>query len=62
MANQFFGGALFMVCLTGLIQDYMGLDRYLEYAADHWIQLPWGLWIIPLVGVLIVNYRSIKNG
>jgi hypothetical protein len=40
-------GFAFSTGFSMLIQDYMGLERYIVYLREHWVNLPW------VVGLLI---------
>jgi hypothetical protein len=44
VSTAFFMGALFYAGIQIVIQDYLGLDGYLEYVETHWVTLS------PLVG------------
>lgn len=41
--DGFLKGMIFWAGLHMAVQDAMGLDAFLTYAASHWIQLPWSV-------------------
>lgn len=47
-------GASFSVLTFSLVQDWMGKDAYLRYAATHWTTLPWWVWLIPIA--MLIGY------
>ena len=51
--RSFWLGFIFHSLLTLFIQDWMGLEYYSKYAAEHWMDIHWAVW---LPGIFIVAY------
>lgn len=49
-------GGLFSVSLMGLHQDWLGREGYVEYISTHWVDIPWAVWLIPLVTSLVTLF------
>lgn len=43
----FICGAVFQMSIDMLVQDYMGKEKYLQMAEQHWVTIPWAIWLIP---------------
>lgn len=43
-------GFAFAIGFNMMVQDYMGLEKYLAYTQEHWIDIPW------IVGLLIAAF------
>jgi hypothetical protein len=46
-------GILFSLSLIGLIQSYLGKEIYIKFISEHWFNIPWYLWLIPIFGFYI---------
>ena len=56
----FFSGAVTMVLLLAFVQDWMGMEAYLQFARDNWTTMsPW--WWPPLVLVTIYFGLRVKQ-
>lgn len=42
-------GVFVAFCLMALHQDLLGLEGYVAHVRAHWVELPWGVWIVLLV-------------
>lgn len=51
--NGMFAGALSVGCAYCLIEDWMGLEQYLAYVRDYWVESPW-VAVGSIVGLLMV--------
>ena len=60
----FFQGMLFNALTVMLIQDWYGLEKYLEVAKEKWVNIPWWVWVPFIFAVLtwhgITLYRFEK--
>lgn len=50
MKTEFLSGMVTAFAIIGLWQDWLGLDGYIAWVSEHWVGLPWWVWLIPLLG------------
>lgn len=50
-------GMALAFCVMGFIQDWMGLEAYLIHVENHWIDVPWQLWVLLFSAFAVYDYR-----
>lgn len=53
--QQFLLGAVFAFAIGSGFQDWYGLEGYIAYSRTHWNPVPWWLWGVLVVGVLVAS-------
>ena len=53
--KAFFNGFIVALTIWCMIQDAMGLERYIEYCKNHWIQVHVWVWIAILILFIIFH-------
>jgi hypothetical protein len=62
MRYSFLRGYFFCAFLNACVQDWWGLEKYIEHCRAGWVNLPWWFWI-PLLAILgIAEELEYKNG
>jgi hypothetical protein len=47
---------IFITAACGIfVQDVMGLERWIDYLQNHWIDLPWFVGVIA-IGMAVLSY------
>lgn len=44
-----------------MIQDFYGLDDYIQMCKDHWIVIDWWLWLGPMILVAMLFQRILAE-
>lgn len=60
LSASFFYGLGFWAGIHMLIQDWMGLEGYIEYLREAWINLPW--WVGASAAAMCVVFEFLRNG
>jgi len=58
--ESFWLGFVFAFSFVGFIQDWLGMDQYLEYVANHWVNIHWAFWIFLIACCIYRKNRIIK--
>lgn len=61
MVRAFVLGMITMLCMISLFQDWMGLEGYIEYLRDHWFDIWWVLWVLPILYNLLALYSMYRK-
>ena len=51
--NSFFRGLALCSALHGVLQDWLGLEGYIQFCREHWVNLSWWLWVPLIIALLI---------
>lgn len=51
-------GIVITACLFGIAQDFVSLDAYLAWAKDHWLVLPYWVWVPGVLACIIYQSRA----
>ncbi len=57
----FWFGVVFYLCVDALYQDFLGKEAYLKLIQASWINIPWQIWLIPMILTLYAHHK-IKQG
>jgi hypothetical protein len=52
--NSFWRGLVLCSALHGVLQDWLGLEGYIQFCRDHWVHMSW-MWWVPLIIVVLLN-------
>lgn len=44
--------------MNSLVQDWMGLERYIEMCRQHWLNIPWWVWPPLILLVFLVQNEA----
>jgi hypothetical protein len=61
MTGSFIRGALLCLAIIITVQDYMGLEKYIESLRKHWGLMPWWVGFSVVVLVILVESYAQKN-
>lgn len=56
--TEFWRGYLLAMCITCSIQDWYGLDAYIQQLKANWWNVPWWLWIIPATIICVLPKKK----
>lgn len=59
--NGYFLGTLVMCTLSCLFQDFLGKEAYLKFVDNHWVTLPWQLWAVVFVILMMILTVFLRN-
>jgi len=61
-SRGFFSSLMIYSGIYMAVQDYMGLEGWIEWLRDHWVDLPWGVGAIGAsIGVLGAISTIVRN-
>ena len=50
--------------MIGLCQDWLGLEKYVEFVQGHWVNIPWFIWLVPIILCIIIitlDYKTVRT-
>jgi hypothetical protein len=54
-------GMLMFFCIMNLIQDWLGLEDYVDFLQRHWIAVPWPVWLLGLIIVGVAQWATLTQ-
>lgn len=58
----FWRGFVIASLLNCTLQDWMGVDRYTQFAKNHWITLHWSVWLLPILLIFCLQkYYEVRG-
>jgi hypothetical protein len=55
--SRFWRGFFVCMALHGLVEDWYGLEGYVQLCRNQWVTMSWMWWLIPLV--LLLGYHAL---
>jgi hypothetical protein len=57
--NSFWRGLALCSALHGVLQDWLGLEGYIQFCRAHWTNLSWWFWVPIIIALLIGEAAAI---
>ena len=61
VSRAFWLGFISHILINLMLQDFHGLEGYKKLLDNHWVEISWGWWLIPLFIVTVLYYRVQKK-
>ena len=61
VSRSFWMGFAIHALITLMVQDWHGLIEYKRLLDDHWVDIYWAVWLIPIFIVTVLYYRTQKQ-
>lgn len=58
MKSSFSTGFFIALFTMGLIQDYIGQEAYIQFLTEHWINIDWRWYLIPLIYLNVELFQN----
>lgn len=55
----FWAGFIMAIMGTGLYQDFIGKEAYLNLVTNNWVDIAWYLWLIPII--ILFEYARLEQ-